>query len=102
MSNSIQLSLNSLLELIKWPVFLEHVFYTSTDRAINSLILMIIAPVQTHVFPEDQSVFLGAFKKLRNEINSFVMPACLSVRMEQFGSQRDGLYKFFHKSVEKN
>jgi len=48
-----QLSPNSLLQLIKWPVFLEHVFFTSRDQAIDPLILVIITPFQKHTLTED-------------------------------------------------
>jgi len=41
---------------------------------------MIINPVQTHVFTEDLSAFLGALAKLRKATIGFVMNSCLSVR----------------------
>jgi hypothetical protein len=77
-----QRSLHSLLQLIKCPVFLEHVFLTRTeDRAVYLCsTLMIIFPVQTPLFPKNLSVFLGAFAKLRKAIIGFVMTSCLSVR----------------------
>jgi len=56
--------------------------------------------------PQVLFMFLCAFAKLRRETVSFVMSVCLSVRMEQLGSQRadfhESLYSsIFRKFVEK-
>jgi hypothetical protein len=37
--------------------------------------------------------FFGAFEELRNAIISFVMPAALSVRMEEIGFRWKDLYE---------
>ena len=46
-----------------------------------------------------RSILLGAFAKLRNAAISFIMSVCLSVRMEQLGSQWKDSHEIWFSSI---